>query len=1238
MHRLFVIIVLSVVSILPVVQSVAQDQQETPFVPASPDAVGISRVGNTAVNLYTGTPDISIPLYTLQSRKLQHSLSLQYQGQAIKVQDLAGMAGLGWVLQAGGAITRTTRGRPDEWTNGYAGVTNPKGDMVAGDIYTDDFKELVHNVGAGLWDGEPDVFMSTAGGKFIINGSKQATFIKPAGYDIIQNGLYNDASGARQAWIIADPYGNKYYFGTDTTSTETLLHTGGDLSGRRYVTAWYLDKIVSADGADSITFDYTIGKSVGYSYYKKIRTEKVYPCGGRDGEVTEKTENLSLMSLGARYLNSIHGTNFEVLFGYEQRRDLAGAMAIKSITIKNSEGKQLKQYVFRYGYFDDASGSPDARLKLATLYTADTAGYRRPLADMTYNENVNLPPRNTVQFDHWGYYNSNTANTSLPPAANKAPDPARTGANMLTRITWRSGGITSYTYEPNTYKIGTEERTGGGMRIASVTNSDPLTGATLSTRYRYRLEDGSSSGLLYNEHPENNYVYKVYLGYPTLSDYPNTGVVDECSGYVNHWNDQTYTELFDMYGVALGYSRVEVENQDNSKEVMRFYDLKDWDDDHIELFYFYSSGNIRSYPLAGRSANFRFGPPFSCQSSYGFMRGLLKEKRILKADGTLLGVSNYDYKAQILSDIKIMGLRTMSTVNFNGRLWMTARYEEWIGLPQLISVKEQAYPGGEPDKVITTFKRFAYSTTDPYLVKEIKESGVAGDSLITRYVYPQDIPRNAFTAAIFYSLYNEHIRALPLEEVHFLERGGITRVTAAALNLYEQTYINNKEKPVFSRKMMLPLQSPASDYQSLDYRGTYDPRYKEVLYFNSYDTKGNVTGYTTKENVIHASLWDNETGSYKLAEVANIRPEQFFYTGFEAMGGYNGMNTTYIRSTGGHTGNNWYEGDFVTWFTPYNNEPCKITYWYKQNGQWKYSGEETYTYGMTVKAREGLDDIRIYPANARMTTYTYEPYVGVTSEMDANGKTLYYEYDDEQRLLLVRNNDRNIIKQYDYGYQVAEAAGLSPCPRAVNNISINRTGPLTWSVSWPAVAGAAGYDLEYRKESDDGWAKVSTTTNSYSLSGLDRVTVYEVRVTAKCSNNQTQPSDILAFRTTNSLMTVSFTLTTGMDPNNHAQLNATLTDPIWQRVSFKWGMCVINTTISNTFQYCYGFDGASHGADSYTQSGFNSGMTSITYNSTHTTPGGNFGYITKIVIYDIEGISPWDIQKAAGENYEFIIQ
>lgn len=52
-----------------------------------------------------------------------------------------------------------------------------------------------------------------------------------------------------------------------------------------------------------------------------------------------------------------------------------------------------------------------------------------------------------------------------------------------------------------------------------------------------------------------------------------------------------------------------------------------------------------------------------------------------------------------------------------------------------------------------------------------------------------------------------------------------------------------------------------------------------------------------------------------------------------------------------------------------------------------------------------------------ISTYTYIPSVGVTSETNPNNITIYYEYDNMGRLKLIRDHEGNIVKTFKYQYK-----------------------------------------------------------------------------------------------------------------------------------------------------------------------------------------------------------------------------
>ena len=63
-----------------------------------------------------------------------------------------------------------------------------------------------------------------------------------------------------------------------------------------------------------------------------------------------------------------------------------------------------------------------------------------------------------------------------------------------------------------------------------------------------------------------------------------------------------------------------------------------------------------------------------------------------------------------------------------------------------------------------------------------------------------------------------------------------------------------------------------------------------------------------------------------------------------------------------------------------------------------------------------IDEVRVYPQGATMTTATYLLGVGKISESDENGRTVHYEYDEFGNLKAIRDNDRNLIESHEYHY------------------------------------------------------------------------------------------------------------------------------------------------------------------------------------------------------------------------------
>jgi YD repeat-containing protein len=67
--------------------------------------------------------------------------------------------------------------------------------------------------------------------------------------------------------------------------------------------------------------------------------------------------------------------------------------------------------------------------------------------------------------------------------------------------------------------------------------------------------------------------------------------------------------------------------------------------------------------------------------------------------------------------------------------------------------------------------------------------------------------------------------------------------------------------------------------------------------------------------------------------------------------------------------------------------------------------------------RDKLTLLRKALPNAQVTTYTYDPLIGVTSITNPRGETIYYTYDTFNRLEFVKDADGNILTNNQYNYK-----------------------------------------------------------------------------------------------------------------------------------------------------------------------------------------------------------------------------
>ena len=178
-------------------------------------------------------------------------------------------------------------------------------------------------------------------------------------------------------------------------------------------------------------------------------------------------------------------------------------------------------------------------------------------------------------------------------------------------------------------------------------------------------------------------------------------------------------------------------------------------------------------------------------------------------------------------------------------------------------------------------------------------------------------------------------------------------------------------------------------------------------------TSGN---YTMTLNVQMPQIVWHLTGRYELFTLHSndIRDKEVFHTSFEE--GDEGIETATAK-----TGTRVLSGTYSINLRNFIPGSYLLSYWESSdNGaSWQRVqqtlevAEASTSYELSA-AGKIIDELRIQPTGSEMTTYTHLPGVGMTSQTDPNGYTTYYEYDALGRLSAIRDNERRLLKSYQY--------------------------------------------------------------------------------------------------------------------------------------------------------------------------------------------------------------------------------
>ncbi len=281
--------------------------------PPSPEATSVTKYAGIPMNQNYGMLTFDVPCYTLKGKELSIPISLQYATGGIKLDEVAGVAGLGWTLNAGGCVTRTVIGIPDEWST-HIGLyhhqmpTERQLDSLLAQSNGGEANLFLSRMAQSHYEASLDRYdykVCGLSGSFLINDDGEVILLSGDGVQI----SYNRASdGSIASFLLVDGNGTRY----TCAAVEVAHHKGSDI--HQYIsgearrdeweakTAWHITSIKSRSGLETARFTYS-----QMSWTSKHQAEKIVYS------VDSRNTNVSVPNLSKSFTNIERMHDIQVL-------------------------------------------------------------------------------------------------------------------------------------------------------------------------------------------------------------------------------------------------------------------------------------------------------------------------------------------------------------------------------------------------------------------------------------------------------------------------------------------------------------------------------------------------------------------------------------------------------------------------------------------------------------------------------------------------------------------------------------------------------------------------------------------------------------------------------------------------------------------------------------------------------------------------------------------------------------
>jgi 20S proteasome alpha/beta subunit len=1067
---------------------------------ASPQVTSMSKVGEIPIDISTGRINYTIPIFEIQEGGFTMPINLSYNYSGLLLDETPGYAGVGWTFNIGGAILHSINGLNDEnyenhktAIDAYVNKQPPYNDTSSLETQTL-ISHLLGNISNGIVDGEPDKYTINIGNincSFYLDKSNNPIFLKNENYKLTGN--------SSAGFTLTDDQGINYVFDSALTATKSTIENDFD-----YNSSFLLSEINFPNTTNKILLQYDANPgSYTDTNISQTLIKTTNQFGNPDNDFSLRTNDISTF-LSIRNLSKIITNNYTIELQYNHNPVEPAISVINNLTIKDNFKNSVKKYDFTF--------SPWAGRRINLL----NVKYNGQIVnEMEYEMSVPypLPSQNNyhIKKDLWGYYNANAlpviSGGLTTPYDNPSikPDFSSVKIGALKRITYQTKGYSLIEYEPNTVYLKSNDynfpydsdgtmtsNVHVGTMAGQELNIDiqPFTVSTVPTElnllYNFTnhtqinpYDNRETEVLLFKEGQEARPNFSTKQPWlweerwiPT--DLIITGVkkiaINEIGTYYIKASSTIGASAalgFDLkqrptfFNQTVGGLRVkQVKNCDfndqcittvynysqagNSTGIMlqkpEFYSGYFIQDNtqcsrgtYIKQEYFnYNSilplSNFRGSPVLyktvekidfskdkndqlvsnGRTIFSYYGNEVSNslqdEESY-FTIGLLDTKLVKDESNTKVTKQKNNYLTQAKPDV------TKYVYALECRAVLERRWQAAGGLGGGCVL---GYPRSLSDFKLGTFKHEAKNYK---LQKEEKCSYFKGDSIVQTTEYNYNLStgflksQKSTTSTVDevketqYSYPQDLPNELIVPDLIAKNMIGVplkTEILRNKVKLSDQKteYIKTADNLLLP-KFVYAKKGEGDIDKSVDKKITYD----------QYDNKGNVLQYTPESGSPVAIIW----GYNQTQPIAKIE------------------NVIYTTISSGTITN-------LQALSDADNDNCS-------SGSCKEQ-----------LLRNGLNTFRSSLLDAMITTYTYNPLIGVTSITDAKGLSSYYEYDSVNRLLIIKDQDLNILQRYCYNYKGQQIDCTDLIPSVVYK-SIARSGSFSKNDCGNGVGSTVAFTL-----------------------------------------------------------------------------------------------------------------------------------------------------------------------------------